>query len=178
MKSIFSISLHRRAGRTRSASFAAFALAAATALGALLPLGASAQEDPRAQLRAAVRSALTPILGDSAEPIVQRLMQVQPQGAISRNFDLSRVTRALFDRATIATAPDCRTTKSRLGEAAEDVCVIDVGERDSGAGAYSMLAYSKNIGIGDVMYASRPAFNPLQPTLPTPVRLTDQQAYD
>lgn len=154
---------------------------------ALLPLlaallgaaGAQAQTaDPKELLRSAVANQLRPMLGDGAGPVVERLALVKPDGAISRNFDLARVTSALFGRNAVALAPDCRTTSTPAKEPDTGACIVESGSRDSPTGAYLQLAFSKNIGIGDLQFARRNAFAGDGSVLPAPVRLSDAQAYE
>ena len=106
---------------------------------ALLPLlaallgaaGAQAQTaDPKELLRSAVANQLRPMLGDGAGPVVERLALVKPDGAISRNFDLARVTSALFGRNAVALAPDCRTTSTPAKEPDTGACIVESGSRE------------------------------------------------
>jgi len=154
---------------------------------ALLPLlaallaatAAQAQtQDPKEALRAAIGNVLRPMLGDSSAPVVERLQQVKPDGAISRGFDLARVTTALFGRSATNVAPDCRSTSTAAREADTGLCLIDAGSRESDTGAYTALAFSKNIGIGDIQFTRRPAFAGDGSVLPAPVKMSDAEAYD
>jgi hypothetical protein len=153
-------------------------LLAVCALAALLPAVAGAQtQDPREALRAAIGNQLKPMLGDSAAPLVERLLTIKIDGAISRNFDVGKVTSALFGRTAANVAPDCRSTQTPAREADTGLCVIDAGNRESETGAYQMLAFSKNIGLGDVMFARRAAFSPDTTSLPVAAKLSDADAY-
>ncbi|MBC7729671.1 MAG: hypothetical protein H7242_19085 [Microbacteriaceae bacterium] len=150
----------------------------AAAIVALLPQLAAAQTDPKARLREAVGAALAPLLGDSSRTAVDKLMEVKPEGAISRGFNVDAVAKALFGRNATNVAADCRTSSTALGEADTGLCMIDSGARDHPTAAYSMLAFSKNIGMGDIVFARRSAFNPGSETLPPAVRLSDADAYN
>ena len=150
----------------------------AAAIAALWPLLATAQTDPTARLREAIGASLTPLLGDSSRTAVDKLMTVKPDGAISRNFNLDNVTKTLFGRNVPNFAPDCRTTSTVAKEADTGLCVVDLGDRESPTGAYTMLAFSKNIGAGDILFARRPSFTPGSETLPPAVKLSDVDAYN
>ncbi len=155
------------------------ALLAAASTAALMPLAVQAQtQDPKEAIRAAVSGALRPLLGDSSAGVVERLATIQPEGALSRSFDVGRVTSAVFGRSATNVAPDCRTTSTSAKEPDTGLCVIDAGNRDADTAAYTMLAFSKNIGIGDVMFVRRPAFNPASDSLPADAKLSDNQAYE
>lgn len=148
------------------------------ALLALSPLLAQAQTaDPKELLRAAIANSLRPMLGDSSATVVERVMTIKPDGAISRNFDLGRVTSAVFGRQAANFAPDCRSTTTSAKEPDGGLCVVEAGSRDSETGAYTMLAFSKNIGAGDLMFTRRAAFNPGSITLPPSAKLSDADAY-
>ena len=150
----------------------------AAAIVALLPQLAAAQTDPKARLREVVGAALAPLLGDSSRNVVDKLMEVKPEGAISRGFNVDAVTKALFGRNATNVAADCRTSSTPVGESDTGLCMIDSGARDHPTGAYSMLAFSKNIGMGDILFARRSAFSPSSEALPSAVRLSDADAYN
>jgi hypothetical protein len=146
---------------------------------ALSPLLANAQTaDVKQQLRAAVAQQVRGLLGDSSGPVVERLLMVKPEAGLSRNFDAGKVTSTLFGRQAASYAPDCRSTTTSAKEADEGLCVVEGGSRDSATGAYSLLAFSKNIGAGNLMFARRAAFNPGSEALPPSVKLSDSQAYN
>ena len=146
---------------------------------ALSPLLVQAQtQDPKEALRAAVAQSLRQLLGDGSGPVVDRLMSVKPEGGLSRNFDVGKVSSALFGRQAASFAPDCRSTTTSAKEADEGLCVVEGGSRESETGAYTLLAYSKNIGAGNLMFARRAAFSPGSDTLPPSAKLSDAQAYD
>jgi hypothetical protein len=156
----------------------AFPATLGAALLALSPLLAHAQTaDPKELLRAAIASSLRPMLGDSSATVVERVMTIKPDGAISRNFDLGRVTSAVFGRQAANFAPDCRSTSTSAKEPDGGLCVVEAGNRESETGAYTMLAFSKNIGAGDLMFTRRAAFNPGSTTLPPSAKLSDADAY-
>lgn len=147
----------------------------AAAAAALATTLAGAQTDPKAELRAAIEGALKPMLGDGSAQVVEKLKGVKPSEFISAKFDLARIKNTLFPRLATNDAPDCRTTTTPTGERDTGLCVVDWGNRDVGEAAYRMLAFSKNIGIGDVMFARRDVYTG---QLPNPVTLSDAQAYD
>ena len=146
---------------------------------ALAPVLAQAQTaDPRKALHTAVSDALQQLMGDSTAPVVERLMLVKPEGNLARNFDVGKVTSALFGRQAASFAPDCRSSTTSAREADEGLCVVEGGNRDSETGAYTLLAYSKNIGAGNLMFARRAAFSPGSDALPPSAKLSDSDAYD
>lgn len=148
------------------------------ALLALSPLLAGAQAaDPKEQLRAAVAQQVRNLLGEGSGPVVERLMTVKPEPGLSRSFDAARVTSALFGRQAATFAPDCRSTSTSAKEADTGLCVVEAGNRDSDTGAFTLLAYSKNIGAGDLMFTRRAAFNPSSTSLPPSAKLSDSEAY-
>lgn len=149
----------------------------AAAIAALLPLLAAAQTDPKATLREAIGASLTALLGDSSRTAVDALMAIKPEGAISRNFDVNKAAVAVFGRTAPNVAPDCRATTTPAGEKDPGLCLMEVGVRESPTGAYAMLAFSKNIGMGDILVARRPAFDPANEKEPLPVKLSDADAY-
>lgn len=161
--------------RRTAASRAALCLS----LLALTPLLAQAQTaDPKQALRAAVAQQLRLVMGDNSGAVVERLMNVKPAPGLSRNFDVGKVSGALFGRQAASFAPDCRSTTTAAKEADEGLCVVEGGNRESDTGAYTLLAYSKNIGAGNLMFARRAAFNPGSDALPASVKLSDSEAYD
>lgn len=143
------------------------------ALAVLPMLAVSQTRDDRAVLHAAVAGSLRVMFGDSTSATVEKLIKVKPTGAISQNFDISRVKTALFGRLATQDAADCRTTKTASGEPDEGMCLVESGNRDSPEGAYTMLTYSKNVGMGNVQFVRRPRGS----ALPPPVKLSDADAY-
>lgn len=147
----------------------------AAAVAALLPTLAAAQNDPRAALRQAIGAAVTPLLGtDSSAQMVEKLMTIKavPGDQISSKWDLARVRTAAFGRLASVDAPDCRATSTLSGEPDMALCVIEAGDRKSDGAEYRLLAFSKNIGVGDIHYARRAI------KLPEPVTLSDAASYD
>jgi hypothetical protein len=150
----------------------------AAALGVLLPGSARAQtEEPKEALRREVARVLEKTLPNGSGEVVGRLGNIIPDGAISRGFNLGKLSQALFTRSVPNAAADCRSEKTPAKEPDEGLCVLDAGNRDSPTGAYTMLAFSKNIGQGTITYAQRAAFTPGADTSPSPVKLSDADAY-
>jgi hypothetical protein len=161
---------------TSTLRVAASAVAAALLLGTTL---AQAQpRPPKDELRAAVNAALLPVIGDNSREIVNRVMTIKPDGAISRNFNLQKIVPATFGRAGAVSAPDCRSNTTSAGEPDRGQCILEAGKRDDiGGSAYTMLSFSKNIGQGNVKFIRRAAFVPGGTSDPKPVRMTDEEAY-
>jgi hypothetical protein len=149
----------------------------AVALFAAPALVTAQTADPKELLRAAISLQLRGLLGDNAAGVVTRLKGVKPDGAISRNFNAAAVSKAVFGRSAANVAPDCSSTQTPSKEPDQGRCVMQVGTPDAPTGAYSMLSFSKNVGIGDITFMRRPAFDPNATTLPKPVKLTNAEAY-
>ncbi len=148
------------------------------ALLATAPLLAQAQTaDPKELLRSALSQQVRSLLGDGSVKVIERLMTVKIEPGLGQHFDPARVTTALFGRQAASIAPDCRSTTTNAKEPDPGLCVVETGNRESDTGAYTMLAYSKNIGSGDLMFTRRAAFNPNASTLPVSAKLSDADAY-
>ncbi len=150
-----------------------------TALLASLPVLAGAQTaDPKELLRAAVSQQVRSLLGEGSGPVVERLMTVKPEAGMTKGFDAGRVTTALFGRQAASFAPDCRSTTTSAKEPDAGLCVVEAGNRESETGAFTLLAFSKNIGAGDLMFTRRAAFDPKSTSLPPSAKLSDSEAYE
>jgi hypothetical protein len=149
----------------------------AAALAATLALPALAQTaGAKEQIRAALRSQLIPIMGDSSKDIVTRLLTVRPDAQISQNFNLARLYSEVFGRNGGVAAADCRVNVTPVGEPEAGDCRYEQGKRDDPTAAYATLSFSRNIGLGNVSFAKRPAFV-VGGADPQPIRLTDATAY-
>lgn len=153
----------------------------AAALAAALPLlvAPAAQAQSRQDdLQKRVAAALSAAMPGGPGEIVGKLANLRPDGAISRNFNLGTVSQAVFRRTTPNVAPDCRQTQTPQKEPDEGLCTLDAGARDDPTGAYVMLAYSKNIGLGNVRYYRRPAFKAGDETEPpAQLKISDDDAF-
>ena len=152
---------------------------AAAALAAMATLtGLQAQAQSRQdELQKTVAAALSRALPNGPGETVSRLMNIRPDGAISRGFNPGRVAQATFGRGSPVPAPDCRQATTAQKEADEGDCTLDAGSRDDATGAYTMLSFSKNIGMGNIKFYRRPAFKPGSEDAPRPLRLSDEEAY-
>lgn len=154
--------------------------AAVVAIAALPTLAMAQTASDKERLRGAISASLASVLGgDSARAVVDKIATVKPDGAISKNFNVADMTKQWFGPRTVPNpAPDCRTTQTASGESDEGLCLLEVGRREAdkdSSPAYSVLAYSKNIGIGDLLFARRPAGT----VAPAPMsKLSDSEAYD
>ena len=81
---------------------------AAAAAALLLAGSALAQPNPKEELRRQVGAQLERLLPNGAGDVVNRLQNVKPTGAISRGFNLGRVSQEVFGRTAPNAAPDCR----------------------------------------------------------------------
>jgi len=148
----------------------------AAALLTLLPTAHAQSESD--VLRRVLQERLPAFIGKDNTELAKRLVSIKPEGAISRNFDPLKVSKQLFGRARPNNAPDCTVLQTTQKEPDTSLCVLDAGRRDDETGAYTMLAYSKNLGLGDIKFVRRAAFKPDDTTLPAPTKLTDVQAYE
>lgn len=151
------------------------------ACAALLLAGAAlAQADPKEALRRQVGLQLETLLPNGAGDVVTRLQNVKPNPneTISRGFNLGNVNQRLFGRLQPTAAPDCQAATTPAREPDEGMCVMDRGRADDPTGDYKMLAFSKNIGQGDIRYFNRQKFDPRAELSPTPVKLDDRAAYE
>lgn len=152
------------------------AAAALAALASLACLQAQAQSR-QDELQKNVAAQLGRLMPNGPAEVVNRLMNVRPDGAISRGFNAGKVSQAVFGRGSPVAAPDCRQTTTAAKEADEGDCTLDAGSRDDPTGAYTMLSFSKNIGQGNIKFYRRPAFKPGGEDAPKPIRLSDEEAY-
>lgn len=151
-------------------------LTVAAALAVLLPSAhAQSQTDV---LRRILQERMPAFIGKDNTELAKKLVSIKPEGAISRSFDPNVVAKQMFGRARASSAPDCTVLQTTQKEPEEGACVMESGRRDDPIGAYLMLAYSKNTGIGDVKFVRRAAFKPEGGTLPAATKLTDVQAYE
>lgn len=150
-------------------------LSVAAALLVLLP-SAFAQTTSD-ELRRLVAAAMPPVIGKDNTELAKKLQSIKIDGAISKNFDSAKVAKALFGRNQPSEAADCRTTTTAAKEADEGLCHLTFGQRDDPTGAFTMLAFSKNIGQGRIKFIKRPAFKLDGTPSLTPVKLTDAEAY-
>lgn len=155
----------------------ALAVALAAALPALVALPAQAQSR-QDDLQKRVAAALSAAMPNGPGEVVGKLANLRPDGAISRNFNLGTVSQAVFRRTSPSYAPDCRLTQTAQKEPDEGFCTLDAGARDDPTAAYVMLAFSKNIGQGNIKYYRRAAFRPGDETAPAEkLKLSDDDAY-
>jgi hypothetical protein len=153
-------------------------LLAVAALAASTALPAWAQTaGPREEIRSAVRGALLPILGDNSADVVRRMQQIKPESQLSRNFNLSKVYSAAFGRSGATPAPDCRVTTTPAGEPDPGDCLYEQGKRDDPTGAYAVLSFSKNLGMGNVKLIKRRAFVAGDGGEPPALKLSDEEAH-
>jgi hypothetical protein len=124
-----------------------------------------------------ITAALPPIIGKDNSALIGLLMSIKPNGFLSRQFDPAVASRAVFGRSLPNAAPDCKATLTSQKEVDDGLCVLDIGQRDDPTGPYTMLAFSKNIGRGNLAVIKRPAFTIDGAPVLNPVTLTDAQAY-
>lgn len=153
---------------------AAACAALLAALGCCLPAQAQSRLDA---LQKDVAAALSRVMPNGPAELVNKLANVRPDGAISRGFNPGRVSQALFGRGSPSAAPECRGATTPMKEPDEGLCTLELGGRDDPTGGYIHLAFSKNIGQGDIRYFRRAAFKPGDEATPQPLKLSDEDAY-
>lgn len=153
---------------------AAACAAALAALACCLPAQAQSRLDV---LQKDVAAALSRVMPNGPAEVVDKLANVRPDGAISRGFNPGRVSQAVFGRGSPSAAPECRGATTPMKEPDEGLCTLELGGRDDPAGGYIQLAFSKNIGQGDIRYFRRAAFKPGDEATPQPLKLSDEDAY-
>ena len=150
-------------GFARSACAVALLAAAATASAQRYDVK-SAQE-----LAGIVRENLPFFLKDDTRKLVANLLGVSLAPPLRSTFKPDTAARSIFGDASPLTAADCRRTATPVGERDPGECAITLGQ-ETGNGQYTRLAYSKNLGFGNIRFLQRnPIPDPQNP--PTPDKL-------
>ena len=126
-----------------------------------------------------VEGAMPSAITDDNTELVNNLMGAQLGDPLSKTFDYNRVRAALFGRTAPSLEPDCLRKFTPNGEADPGDCIATAGS-EGGAGAHKVLRFSKNMGLGNVRFQSRPpAPKDDEETDPQAlaVKLSDQDAY-
>lgn len=129
------------------------------------------------ELSRLVGEALPPIIGDNNVALVKTLAAAKVGPPLSKSFDLSKAQQATFGRQRPTTAPDCSRLVTSSGDVDEGSCVQARGDA-AGKGAFSMLSFSKNLGVGNIKMLKRPAEAEVTPESLKPVKMTDAQAFE
>ncbi|MCW5624129.1 MAG: hypothetical protein KIT73_05350 [Burkholderiales bacterium] len=156
---------------------AAAAVAATLLIG--LSAGASAQTNSappsKDELARLLTEVLPPVIGGDNSELVNILLKAKLGVPLSKSFDLARATQGVFGRTVPVFAPDCQRSGTPQGEPDAGDCVASRGD-EGGAGAYTRLAFSKNLGVGNIRVLKRPAVQEQTPEDLKPVKLSDADA--
>ena len=148
----------------------------------IVPLTGVAQPRPdpippsREEILSLLDKELPPIIGDDNSELLRRLLNPQLGPPVSKNFNRGNVVRGVFGRTPPTYDPSCARNTTPAGEPAADECIASRGNK-SGAGAYTELKFSKNMGFGNIAMFRRPADATLEPASLKPVQLSDEDAY-
>jgi hypothetical protein len=166
---------------TRSIAVAALAIAG---LSPALSGNAQAQKDggtpPLDEIKRQLELALPPeLIGDDNRELAANLLSVELGEPLSKTFNYARVRNALFGRTTPALAPDCQRTGTPVGEPSQEECEATQGS-ENGEGEFKKLAFSRNLGVGNIKFMYRPPVpkEDVDPATMKSVALRDDQAYE
>lgn len=148
---------------------------------ALASFSASAQTNEpkplsKEELSRLVGEALPPIIGENNEALAKALVAAKVGPPLSKSFNLSRAQQAAFGRQRPDAAPDCSRLITSAGDVDVGSCVQTRGE-PNGKGAFAMLSFSKNLGVGNIKLLKRPAESELSPDTLKPIELSDDKAF-
>jgi hypothetical protein len=167
-------------GRTHMTKHCNFAFRRLT-IGLALTVAASTPAlatPPNLELIArALDGALPPIIGDDNSKLVEALQAPVLGTPISRAFKLEVAAQGAFKRAGTPTYdPGCDSKTAQPGSADEGECAAWVGD-PGGTGAYTRLAFSKNLGKGNIGFRSRGPVATVSLTSLVPLDLDDAKAF-
>lgn len=130
-----------------------------------------------AELARLVGEALPPIIGDNNTDLVKKLSAAKLGAPLSKSFSLTKAQQAAFGRQRPNGAPDCSRLITSAGDLDVGSCVQTRGE-SGGTGAFAMLSFSKNLGVGNIKLLKRPAETELSPDKLKPVEISDAKAFE
>lgn len=129
----------------------------------------------REEIQAMVREAMPPILKSDLPGLVDNMLAVELGKPLAETFDPAKAANRVFGRLPRGVSPDCLRKQTPAGEPDTGECVVANGE-ESGNGAYTRLAYSKNLGNGNVKFLKRAAVRDIDPGKLSSVKLSDGEA--
>jgi hypothetical protein len=137
-------------------------------------------QSPR-EIAAYLSERLPPFLKDDAtrKRMVGDMLKVQLAPPLRSTFDPAKAIKLLLGDGSVLLSTDCRRTGTPVGERDAGDCTASIGD-EAGAGAFSRLSYSKNLGFGNIKLIRRPAVPTQLPDpekLPSP-RISDATAYE
>lgn len=134
-------------------------LAILTAIGMALAGVAQAQSDEYeakvSRFKATILKELPPALVEDPQGVVDNLLGVTLGPQLGQTFDFARVWSSLVGRQRPTLDPECKRTNTPTGEPDQGECMAYLGT-EGGAGEYKQLSFSKNIGLGNIKFLSRP----------------------
>jgi hypothetical protein len=134
----------------------------------------------RDEIAKQVGASLPPIiLPDGNSDLVMRLFSAKLGTPLSKSFNPAKAASdpAIFGRLPPAYAPDCQRFGTPTGDADQGDCRASRGDA-SGKGPYTLLSFSKNLGVGNIKFLKRAQEVDLDPSTLKSVTLPDADAYD
>ena len=128
----------------------------------------------RGEISRIVREMMPPVLKTDLPALVDNLLNVELGKPLNESFDPERAAAQVFGRLPRSPAPDCLRRGTPVGEADQADCVVSNGQ-EGGAGAYTRLSYSKNIGAGNIKFLRRGPVQDLDPSKLASVKTSDAQ---
>jgi len=134
----------------------------------------------RDQIARLVDAALPAIIKpDNNVELVTQLFSATLGTPLSKSFNPAKAASdpAIFGRLPPTYAPDCQRFDTPTGNAAQGDCSASRGD-PSGKDPYTLLAFSKNMGVGNIKFIKRAQEVNLDPMTLKGVTLPDQDAYN
>lgn len=139
--------------------------------------GAAAQSRPvetPEQLASVIRESMPAVLKDGGREVVGRMLKIQLPPPLRSSFRADVAIKTLFGDGSVIVSPDCRRVLTPTGDRDPGDCTATLGQ-EGGAGAFSRLAYSKNMGLGNIKFVKRDPV-PTSFTPPPSTKLSDKEA--
>ena len=125
------------------------------------------------QLIGVLNNALPAILTEDNSGVAKQLLGVKLAPPLSQTFSLTAAKQGAFGFAQPALGPDCARTGTPVGEPDQGECNLTLGTPE-GQGAFKQLSFSKNMGLGNIRYLSRPGL--VDPGKIPPIQVSDADA--
>jgi hypothetical protein len=110
------------------------------------------------EIQRMVEDALPPIIGSENTALAEQLVKPPLAPSLSQTFVLKNALSGAFGLASPVFAPECSRTGTPVKDPDQGECNATSGTPDS-AGKFSQLSFSKNLGVGNIRFLSRPAFD-------------------
>jgi hypothetical protein len=124
-----------------------------------------------------LESALPSFIGADNTALVEKMHKPFMGDPLSISFNFEKAVSTIFVDGKPTVAADCQRTKTSQGEADEGDCNTALG-KEAGAGAYTRLSYSKNLGFGNISFISRGPVGAISPEKLVPVNIDDTKAFE